>query len=377
MGPARDDPLMLYGRRPCLDCECQRRKRKRCERCKGAGFERADLANLWAPRPGFLVGGGPSLKNIDTDLLRQRGVVSLGINNVAGAVPVRAQVFGDPQGKFHHGLFFDPAMMTFCPIGKMPFGVRAKLPEPHQQRFADGNFRPTDARCCDCPNTWGFARSTKFDAATFLMTEYAHWGVSGKTVHNDPEKTGRRRITTMLLGLRLLHYLGCPRIYLLGVDFCHPPNDPYVFEEKTNPGGYRQAAAMLAEVRPVMEAAGCHVYNCNPESQCHVFDYVPYDLALNDCRGPVPRQPWDLSEWYLKTVQDAWRGEAKKRKKAGLPPMTIEDQAEIVRQKMLPRDKPDKSQAEWISEARALQKWLELPPITLDDLTIMQEAGDA
>ena len=129
MPAVRDDPLKVYGRRLCPDCQCHRRKRRRCQRCAGAGFERADLANHWAPRPGFLVGGGPSLKDIDTSLLAQRGVVALGINNVAAAVPVTAHVFGDPQVKFHHGLFLDPDMMTFCPVGKMPYGVRAKLPD--------------------------------------------------------------------------------------------------------------------------------------------------------------------------------------------------------------------------------------------------------
>lgn len=317
MSAVRDDPLMVFSRRPCPDCECRRRKRKKCQRCGGAGFQRADLANLWAPRPGFLVGGGPSLRDFDVGLLAQRGVVSLGINNVAGAVPVRAHVFGDPQVKFHHGLFLDPAMMTFCPIGKMPYGLRAKLP--------DGTFRGLDIQVWRCPNTWGFSRTTRFDAATFLTTEYAHWGVSGKTVEKDSERQGRRRITTMLLGLRLLHYLGCPRVYLLGVDFRRYPDGAYAFNEVTNPGGYRQAAAMLAEVKPVLEAANCKVYNCNGDSDLHVFDHVPFELALADCRGPVPRQPWDFSNWYPKTIEAEWKAEEKRLKAAGIPPMAIDE----------------------------------------------------
>lgn len=322
MPGARDDPLMVFSSRVCPSCKCRRRRRKKCECCEGAGFERADLANLWAPRPGFLVGGGPSLKNFDVSQLAQRGVVSLGINNVAGAVPVRAHVFGDPQVKFHHGLFLDPAMMTFCPIGKMPYGLRAKLP--------DGTFRALGVSVWQCPNTWGFSRTTRFDAENFLATEYAHWGQSAKSV--PPELGGSRRITTMLLGLRLLHYLGCPRVYLIGVDFFTPKVDPklggsYVFPEVTNPGnrGYDKINAMLSEIKPVFEAADFMVYNVNPESRCHVFDHVPFDLALADCRGPVPKQPWDLQNWYPKSLEKEWKDAEKQRKRDGIDAMTQDE----------------------------------------------------
>lgn len=333
----RADPLVVYGRQLCPQCRVDgleydrpvpgkvgrrwRKVRKGCQVCKGVGFQRADLQNLWAPRPGFLVGGGPSLASMDTDRLKDRGVCSLGINNVAGAVPVRAQTFGDPQVKFHHGLFFDPAMMVFVPTGKLMYGLRAKLP--------DGTFRGLDVQVWQCPNVWGYARSTTFDASTFLTCEHGHWGQSAKAV--APELGGRRRITTMLLGLRLMHYLGCPRVYLIGVDFYSPRNGAYLFPEVTNPGnrGYDKITAMLEEAKPYMDAADFKVYNCNPASHCEVFDHVPFGLALADCRGPVPREPWDLAGWYPKSTEAEWKQQEKAMRKAGIPPMLLDELAAI------------------------------------------------
>ncbi|MHC4402949.1 MAG: hypothetical protein ACYTG0_25085 [Planctomycetota bacterium] len=340
MAEIRNDPLAVYGRRFCHVCGNHRRKRKNCEHCRGAGFERADLANHWAPRPAFLVGGGPSLADMDYGQLATRGVASLAVNNVAGLVPVRAHVFGDPQVKFHHGLFLDPNMMTFCPIGKMRYGVRAKLPGKWDMQDEDGNWPSTgrngqasvgvglECQVWQCPNTWGFARSTKFEAAEFLTTEYAHWGQSAKAVADHLK--GVRRIFSMLLAIRLLHYLGCPRIYMIGVDFYTPRSGSYAFPEITNPGnrGYDKVTAMLTEIKPVLDAAGFSIYNSNPTSRCEVFDYVPFDLALADCRGPVPREPWDLSQWYVKSIEEEFKRQQKANKRK-VKPMTLDELAAV------------------------------------------------
>ena len=35
------------------------------------------------------------------------------------------------------------------------------------------------------------------------------------------------------------------------------------------------------ELKPYFEAEGFHVYNCNPDSELKVFDYVPYEEAIS------------------------------------------------------------------------------------------------
>lgn len=308
------DPLLVCSTRPCLPCGGNRRRRKKCEECRGTGFQLTSLENLWAPSAGFLVCGGPSLETLPLETLRERGIVSLGVNNAAAAVPVTAWCFGDTQSKFHHSLFLDPKMMTFAPTGKLRRGLRAKLP--------DGSFRSIDPeRLCHCPSTYGIARSSRFDAETFLTTEYAHWGISGKSAG---ELGGRRTLSTMLVGIRLMHYLGCRRMYMLGVDFEMKDGRKYGFNEVVSGGRgkFRKYAAMLEELKPVFEAAGFFLLNCNPKSRCEVFPHVPFDEALRDCRGAVPEEPYDLAEWYSHNV-------AAKMREAHPDPITLQEVAAL------------------------------------------------
>lgn len=263
------------------------------------------LRDLWRPNPGFLVCGGPSLQQIDLGFLRERGIVSLGINNVSGYAPVRAMTFSDPPEKFCHGVFFDPAIMKLVPVPKLGKRVRAKKP--------DGTFGFTSLRVQDCPNVWGYRRNSVWDAERFLTSEHASWGNGKKGM----EENGRERILfTFFLGLRLMHYLGCRQVYLLGVDFNMTPTEDgsgaagYAFRERRHEGAargnnssYRKANAMCAELRPILDAAGFHVYNCNPDSHLTAFDYVPLEQAKQAARGLVPPEPWPddmLLGWYSK-----------------------------------------------------------------------------
>lgn len=259
----------------------------------------------------FLVCGGPSLRKLPFQRIGERGIYSLGINNVAGYAPVRAFTFSDPPQKFHWGIFLDPAMTIFAPIPKLKKHIRFKLP--------DGTFAESRLRVRECPNVFGYKRCSMFSPETFLTSDAASWG------NNDAgaTKTGRKKtVSTMLLGLRLLHYLGFDRVYLLGVDL-HMRSDPsesqYAFPQGKGAGGvtgnlnsYTVINEMLCDLRPVFENQGFSVYNCNRESGCSAFDYRPFDLALEDCRGVVPDGEFDLAGWYEKKPKDK-----KKRRRRG------------------------------------------------------------
>jgi len=265
------------------------------------------LRDLWRPSAGFLIGGGPSLQTMDLSPLRERGIVSLGINNVCGHVPVRAMTFSDPPEKFHHGIFFDPAIMKFVPVPKLWKRVRVKCD--------DGKFRFCSMRVGDCPNVWGYQRNAIWDAPKFLWTEAATWG-NGK---DGVALNGRPKILfTFFLGLRLMHYLGCRDVYMIGVDFSmreesgdRDPNElskGYAFGQQRTAGAargnnnhYRLAQTMCTELRPFLERDGFNVYNCNPNSYLTAFDYVPYETAVENCRGITPLEPFDLGGWYEKT----------------------------------------------------------------------------
>jgi hypothetical protein len=263
------------------------------------------LRDLWRPNAGFLVCGGPSLKALDLSFLRERGIVSLGVNNVAGFAPVRAMTFSDPPEKFHHGIFFDPSVMKLVPVPKLTKRVRAKRD--------DGTFGFTSLRVQDCPNVWGYRRDAIWDAKTFLTSPNATWGNGAKGV----QVNGREKILfTFFLGLRLLHYLGCRQVFMLGVDFSMTSsegadNGGYAFNERRHEGAargnnnsYRKANIMCHELRPFFDEAGFEVYNCNPASSLTAFDYVPLEQAKAIARGLVPPEPWPddaLTGWYAKT----------------------------------------------------------------------------
>ena len=277
----------------------------------------------------------------------------MGVNQVSAVVPVTAWTFGDPAEKFHHGLHLDPKTITFAPLGKLRTSLNAKLP--------DGQFRkigmPDRKELClrDCPGTFGYSRDSIFNPATFLTTTCAHWGgvpfdvpniklgsvqpgqigaacsrcgeaairpdqrslsCSNCGGHYELNKKGDEFeyqhektyvLASMMLGFRLLHYLGCPRIYLLGVDLWMTDEQPYAFAQtkKARNGRYQDENLMLHEIRPVMEASGVEIFNCNPMSKCDAFPLVPFDDALKDCRGAVPKEPFDTDQWYEKSVAEA------------------------------------------------------------------------
>ena len=264
-----------------------------CDECGGTGSRAVDLCGLWSPSAAFLVCGGPSLNKIPHEKLGEKGIVSLGVNNVSGYVKSSAWVFSDPQNKFHHGLFLDPKVLTFAPLGKLKRKVRAKFP--------DGTFHGLRTRVRECPGTLGFARRTEFDAKTFLTTRFAHWGRGGK---QEEDNRPFMCLCTMLLGIRLLHYLGCPRVYMLGVDFKMTDEAQYSFGQTAGVrnGRYAKENAMLAELKPVFDKEGFQLFNCNPESGCDVFPKVSFEQAFEDCKGGVPEEPFDLTEWYSKKI---------------------------------------------------------------------------
>lgn len=291
------DPLFVVNPKvPCIHCQnISVPKDFKCEVCHGTGATPINLNGLWTPSSGFLVCGGPSVNKIQFEKLRERGIVSLGVNNVAGHVPVTAFCFSDPQSKFHHGLFLDPKMITFAPTGKLKKRVRAKL--------EDGTFRSLKTRVRNCPSTLGFDRKTIFNAETFLTTEYAQWGRGGKQTEDDKPFTC---LCTMLLGIRLMHYLGCSRVYLLGVDFKRTEEAQYSFAQKAGVrnGRYSNENAMLKELKPYFDKEGFNLFNCNPESGCDVFPKVSFEEAFEDCKGAVPNEPFDMAEWYDKGVDE-------------------------------------------------------------------------
>lgn len=258
------------------------------------------LRDIWRGSAGFLVCSGPSLRNVDVSLLRQRGVVSLGINNAAAFAHTRAFTCSDPPYKFHHGIWLDPTVMKLVPVPKLKERIRAKLP--------DGTFKWTQYTVADCPNVYAYDRSVEWHSEDFFTSTAATWGANQKfaEANNVP-----KQLFTFYLGLRLMHYLGVRRVYLLGVDFHMTPENKYAWPDSRQRGvvggnnnQYRNAIIRLKQLEPVFARHNFRLYNCNPDSALTLFPYVPYDEALADCRSVMPDEPFDCDGYYAKPLSD-------------------------------------------------------------------------
>jgi len=264
---------------------------------------------LLAGTPVFLVCGGPSAREVPFQRLSERGIFSLGVNNIAGCVPVSAFVCSDPPMKFHWGIFCDPKIMKFIPTPKLGRSKgRGKL-----RRKEGDSFTWMDLNARDCPNVWGFEKRN------WILPDHTFFTHPGATLGNldcGVQKTGdHKTASTMLQGIRVLYYLGARTIFLLGCDFYMKPSadlkENYAFAEdrdsgaiKSNNRQYRVAAGWLGKLRPVFEQFGLYVYNTNPNSHLRAFDHVPFDQALETCRGLVPLEPFDLGGHYAKKTKE-------------------------------------------------------------------------
>jgi len=262
------------------------------------------LRNLLAGTPAFLIGGGPSSNDLPLEELSRRGVWSMGINNVAAHPRIRPQAFvcSDPPMKFSHSIWLDPGIMKFVPIPKLSRGYRGKV----RQKTEDGSFVTLDQRTEDCPNVWAFKRESWFTPTNdFFLTDGVCWGNHKSGV----AKTGREKVVcTMFLGMRLLRYLGCSKLFLLGVDFLMADGYGYSFNQardadacNSNNEHYLVVNKWLCEMQAagVFERFGMPVYNCFERSGLRAFPYVPFDEAVDECCGIVEREP-NISRFYEK-----------------------------------------------------------------------------
>jgi hypothetical protein len=138
---------------------------------------------------------------------------------------------------------------------------------------------------------------------TFFTTDGACWGNHQK----GTEKTGETKtVCTMLLGIRLLRYLGASKIYLVGVDFRMTAESGYSFNQgrtsqaaQSNNSQYIVVNDWLCRMQQggVFQRHGVALYNCYQHSGLRAFPHVPFEAAIKETQGIVETTP-DLRDWY-------------------------------------------------------------------------------
>lgn len=234
-----------------------------------------DLVDLYHGQDVFLVGGGPSLKDVDMRTLRDTpGVLTMGMNNVSHNYRTDMWTGQDPQYKFMESIWMDPSVMKFTLLDYRKRAIWDRKKGGH-----------SDTRTWQCPNTFFHKRHSKFEADKWFEEQCVVWG-------RPKEKGGSRSV--FLAALHILWFLGFRNIFLLGVDFHMSVENRYAFDEsrkgstiRGNNSLYENISRYCEELQPSMQAQDFNVFNCNPDSHLKVFPQKNLRDAIEMCRIDV------------------------------------------------------------------------------------------
>lgn len=237
--------------------------------------------NLFNGSSCFFIGGGPSLNNHDLNPLSQRGILTFAVNNIA-ARNVKPNIWCscDDPISFHKSIWRDPSILKLINS------------ENYDKEYPGGRVK-------DCPNVVTFPLNKDFDPKSFFTEDTVNYGNhAGK--RDILGQTGHRSV--FYCSIRLMHYLGIKRIFLLGCDFCMEEQQPYAFEQgkwrggvASNNIGYEKMAARFNALKPFM--GNFKIYNCG-NSSYNPFPRYDYNTALEQCIIN-PAKDGDLANMYL------------------------------------------------------------------------------
>lgn len=232
-----------------------------------AKYEPVILEDMYHGRSVFLICGGPSFAELDSSLLRRPGIVTMCVNNSVKTFRPNLWTCVDNPDHFLRSIWHDPTILKFAPIKQ----INARV-------FDSDRWEYQRIKISQCPSTFFYHRNAEFKAERFLTEPTINWG-------NSETNGGGRSV--MLVAMRLLYYLGFRRIFLLGCDFKMAESYAYHFDQKRQNGSvngnnktYGALKQRFQQLRPIFEAAGLQVYNCNLNSGLDAFDKIPYSQAL-------------------------------------------------------------------------------------------------
>jgi len=251
--------------------------------------------------------GGPSLARSDLDGLRASGITTMGVNNSWAVYRPDFWICVDPASTFSDRGWADPRIRKLAPASEMLTRLRAKR--------EDGSFRTLAKVPASSPNTLFYKRGVGFVAEEFLNGPIPTIGVGDQSRCMQGLSGGR---SVFFAAIRMAHYLGFRRVYLLGADFnMDDGGSQYAAGEacgdrhsRGNNRSYQTINARMKEVRPVLEADGMRVINITDGSGLDAFDFAKesdiYDREAID--GPVGS---DSQGWYerhspVKFSEIAW-----------------------------------------------------------------------
>lgn len=249
----------------------------------------------------FLICGGPSFGQLDHKLLDRCWTMAL--NNSPASYRPNAWACVDDPARFMKSIWLDPKIMKFVPFDHTE--------KPLWDNTVK-NWGPLNKKVRECPNMIYYRRNEKFEATRWLWEYTFNWG--------DHSKWGGGR-SVMLAALKILFVLGFRNVYLLGCDLHMDENSKYHFDEERDRGAQngnmrtykKMIETYYPKLKPHFDSVGFNVYNCNPDSRLKVFDYVPFEEAVERATGSLDVDKEISNGMYIK-YQDKMRNLSHKRK---------------------------------------------------------------
>jgi hypothetical protein len=249
----------------------------------------------------FLIASGPSFAKVDYNLLRQPGILTMGINNSVKTFRPNLWTCVDDPASFLQSCWMDPRIEKIVPISH----INKTLTDSTTQELKSINMKVGD-----CPNVFYYRRNEVVNTKQYLFEDTINWG-------NHSEVGGGRSV--FMAATRLMYLLGIRKLFLLGVDFKMDNGYYYHFPQERSRGSingnnhtYSSMMKWFGEMREMFEEVGFSVYNCNPDSALKVFPFKSVDEALSIALEGFPQTDIEKTEgMYTRKVDE----EKKQRQK--------------------------------------------------------------
>ena len=276
-------------------------------------LHRINVRGLYANSAAFIVSNGPSFADVNHDLLRQPGILTMGFNNGPKVFRPDLWLFTDGAARFLESVFRDPQILKFTSLGRTNRTPKEDDKEwaehPYKFKLIDGKIHEriwdtkrwaedgwpyprnkdeakiserysyfTDMVVEDSPNLVFFDLTSKFEPDRWLTESSINNG-------NHRDRGGGRSV--MMAALKILYVLGIRRVYFVGVDWFMSTDRTYSFDEQreqfaidSNNASYCRMISYWTELLPYWKRAGFEVKNCTKGSCLTLFPYTDLEEAI-------------------------------------------------------------------------------------------------